>query len=84
MTKNQDAIRIIKTAIAEVEWEYPMDYAAAFDKAIEALEQEPCEDAIDRKLVCAFIEGLISDDREREKGLDYIRHMPPVIPQLRM
>jgi hypothetical protein len=37
---NQDAIRIIKTAIAEVEWEYPMEYAAAFDKAIEALEQE--------------------------------------------
>lgn len=39
------------------------------------------ENAIDRKLVCAFIAGLISDDVEREKGLEYIRNMPPVTPQ---
>jgi len=36
---NKEAIEIIKLAIAEVEWNYPMDYAAAFDKAIEALEK---------------------------------------------
>ena len=36
---NQEAIEIIKTAIAEVEWEYPMDYAVAFDMAIKALEE---------------------------------------------
>lgn len=35
---NKEAIEIIKTAIAEVEWTYPMDYAVAFEKAIEALE----------------------------------------------
>lgn len=34
---NQEAIDIIKRAIAQVEWDYPMEYAAAFDKAIEAL-----------------------------------------------
>lgn len=38
MTK-QEAIETIKTAIARVEWEYPMDYAVAFDMAIEALSQ---------------------------------------------
>jgi hypothetical protein len=38
------------------------------------------ENAIDRNLVCAFIGGLISDDGEREKGLEYIRSMPPVNP----
>ena len=37
---NQEAIDIIKTAIAQVEWDYPMDYAAAFDVAIKALDQE--------------------------------------------
>lgn len=37
---NQEAIDIIKTAIAEVEWDYPMDYAAAFDMAIEALKEQ--------------------------------------------
>ena len=38
MTK-QDAIEAIRMAIAQVEWEYPMDYAAAFDMAVEALSQ---------------------------------------------
>lgn len=36
---NQEAIKIIEVARAEVEWEYPMNYAAAFDKAIEALSK---------------------------------------------
>lgn len=34
---NQEAIDIIKTAIAQVEWDYPMEYTAAFDMAVEAL-----------------------------------------------
>ena len=37
---NKEAIETIKIAIAEVEWEYPMDYAAAFETAIEALEKQ--------------------------------------------
>ena len=41
-------------------------------------KKEMCEDAIDRKLVSAFIAGLISDDSEREKGLEYIRQLPSV------
>lgn len=35
---NQEAANLIRRAIAEIEWEQPMEYAAAFDKAIEALE----------------------------------------------
>lgn len=38
---NEEAIETIKTAIAEIEWEYPMNYATAFDMAIEALEKQP-------------------------------------------
>lgn len=37
---NQEAIEIIRTAVAEVEWNYPMEYATAFDMAIEALEKQ--------------------------------------------
>ena len=37
--KPQEAIGIMKIAIAEVEWEYPMDYAVAFETAIEALTE---------------------------------------------
>ena len=36
----QEAIETIKIAIAEVEWNYPMDYAVAFEVAIEALEKQ--------------------------------------------
>ena len=48
---NQEAINIIKTAIAQIEWNYPMDYAAAFDKAITALSaQEPMVPVYDQLL----------------------------------
>ena len=36
---NKEAIETIKIAIAEVEWNYPMDYAVAFETAIEALTE---------------------------------------------
>lgn len=36
----EEAIKTIKAAQAEVEWEYTMDYAAAFDVAIKALEKQ--------------------------------------------
>jgi len=43
---DKEAIEIIKVARAEAEWEYPMEYAAAFDRAIDALEQKTghCKD----------------------------------------
>lgn len=37
---NAEAINIIEIAQAEVEWEYPISYAAAFEKAIEALRAQ--------------------------------------------
>ena len=36
---SKEAIKTINIAMAEVEWEYPMDYAVAFEKAIDALEK---------------------------------------------
>ena len=43
---NKEAIGIMKIAISEVEWEYPMDYAAAFETAIEALEKQAASEWI--------------------------------------
>lgn len=40
MTDNE-AIETLKVVKSEIEWEYPMDYQIALDKAIEALEQKP-------------------------------------------
>ena len=36
----KEAIKTIQVAIAEVEWEYPLDYSIAFETAIEALEKQ--------------------------------------------
>ena len=36
----QEAIETIKIAIAEVEWDYPMDYTVAFEEAIKALKKQ--------------------------------------------
>lgn len=36
----QEAIETIKIAIAEVEWDYTMDYTVAFEEAIKALEKQ--------------------------------------------
>ena len=44
---NKEAIEIIKIAIAEVEWDYPLDYTIAFEKAIEALRKEISNDKCD-------------------------------------
>ena len=38
--KPQEAIEIMKIAISEVEWEYPMNYPVAFEEAIKALEKQ--------------------------------------------
>ena len=38
--KAEEAIKTIQVAIAEVEWEYPMEYAIAFETAIEALDKQ--------------------------------------------
>ena len=38
--KPEEAIKTIKIALAEVEWNYPMDYTVAFEEAITALEKQ--------------------------------------------
>lgn len=43
----EEAIEIIEIAIAEVEWEYPMNYAVAFEAAIKALELKSQLDEMD-------------------------------------
>lgn len=59
------AIQAIKAAKAEVEWTYPLDYAAAFEVAIEALEkqipkkhfQNECECVVDYEMLYSSIDN---------------------------
>jgi hypothetical protein len=75
---SEEAIEIIKVARAEVEWECPIEYAAAFDKAIEALEREPLTDTEQRiflaamgkeEMVCKEVDEKYSDREPYEDSL---------------
>lgn len=46
----KEAIKVIEIAIAEVEWDYPLDYTVAFKTAIKALEEIQYYREMDRKL----------------------------------
>lgn len=39
----EEAIKTLETAIAEGEWNYPLDYSAAFEMAIDALRAQPAQ-----------------------------------------
>ena len=49
MTRDE-AIKTINIAIAEVEWDYPMDYTVAFEMAIKALEKQVQKKPIKTKI----------------------------------
>jgi hypothetical protein len=64
----QEAIETIKTAIARVEWEYPLDYAVAFDMAIEALSQQEiirCKDCKYYKGGFCYNPNTFDDEKTR-------------------
>ena len=63
----KEAIKTIELAIAEAEWAYPIDYAAAFDVAISALrakEEKPFGGWVSVKDRLPSREGLEPDEVE--------------------
>ena len=62
----EEAIKTIQVAIAEVEWEYPLDYSIAFKTAIEALEKQIPKKPINEECyyICPCCRGDlgVSDD----------------------
>jgi hypothetical protein len=73
---NKEAIDIIKNAIAEVEWEYPMDYAAAFEMAVEALAKDDSVPGngwirVRDRLPNDYQPVIVSDDGEPEFAIFY-------------
>lgn len=75
---NDEAIETLKVAKSEIEWEYPMDYQIALDKAIKALEQEPILDKIrteikeykSRQLSLAI--GVEDLEKGKQIALEYV------------
>ncbi len=65
MNEIEKAIKTIKIAIAEVEWNYPLDYAIAFETAIEALQEK-----LEREKGCDYCKN-ISKQLKGHKGFGY-------------
>jgi len=64
MIDTEEIVGILRNAQAEVEWDYPMDYAAAIDEAIEALYVK--DDLIKhRNDAGAFIDGILRRARNK-------------------
>lgn len=62
----EEAIKTIQIAIAEVEWNYPLDYSIAFKTAIKALEKQIPKKPINEECyyICPCCRGElgVSDD----------------------
>lgn len=58
----EEAIKTIKAAQSEVEWEYPMDYAAAFDVAIKALGKQ-IPQKLKTEMLQTIIQGYLYEDK---------------------
>lgn len=57
----KEAIQTIEAAKAEVEWHYPLDYAAAFEMAIKAVEKQIPKKPIKYKdeIICPSCKTLV-------------------------
>ena len=62
----EEVIKTIQIAIAEVEWNYPLDYSIAFKTAIKALEKQIPQKPINEECyyICPCCRGElgVSDD----------------------
>ena len=74
---NAEAIKTLKLMRAQVEWEYPMDYAAAIDEAISALELK-----ISRRAVKDEKNGLVCPNCEKFAISGYCRYCGQLIDNL--
>ena len=48
----KEVIKTLELAKAEVEWNYPMDYAVAIDEAIEAVDKQIPRDSFKNECDC--------------------------------
>ncbi|MGN0114847.1 MAG: hypothetical protein ACI396_05930 [Acutalibacteraceae bacterium] len=68
----EEAIKTIEVAIADVEWNYPLDYSIAFETAIEALKKQIPKKPIktnEGHLACQC--GLVIQKGNRRRCLYY-------------
>lgn len=64
---NKEAVETLKIAIAEVEWNYTMDYDIAFEKALEALEKQVPKKIIETDWIYCPNCEISLDPVQREK-----------------
>ena len=86
---NEEAIKLLVNATYSDDWQGNEDLTTALDMAVNALKQEPCNDAISRQAVLDAIDDdnrnghyscfASNNDAQCFKGV--IGELPPVTPQ---
>ena len=74
----EEVIKTIQVAIAEVEWEYPLDYSIAFETALNALEKQipkkiTHEATLQRCATCPTCKNVLDEFIELIPGQPKIR-----------
>lgn len=83
---NKEAIETIKIAIAEVEWNYPMDYSIALDMAIDALEKEKIYKSTLFKISTTLVDESklhITSEKACEQMREYLKQKDLKLSQLK-
>jgi ribosomal protein L37E len=85
MTREK-AINHIRYGIIEGNYPLPKELGIeACEMAIEALEQQPCDDCISRQAVLDMLEDINAETEGvgfyYEHYVEYIKNLPPVTPQ---
>lgn len=71
---NEEAIKTIEIAIAEVEWDYPMNYSVAFEMAIKALKNQ-------EKFPCNVGDIVYEIAYPTTGNIEKIKHEKPIIQE---
>ena len=74
--RRQDVLDLAKKGILVSNGNYESVCKAINE--LPSVNPQPSGDAISRKITTAFLNGLISDETERKKALQYINELPPV------
>ena len=71
---NEEAIKTIEMAIAEVEWDYPMNYSVAFEMAIKALKNQ-------EKFPCNLGDIVYEIAYPTTANIEKLKHEKPIIQE---
>ena len=84
----EEAVKVIENRDSIMDYCESAQLGEALEMAIKALEQEPCDDAISRQALLAYIEFILTHGMGKKKSFEfikkYVERQPSVTPKQKM